>query len=209
MRGLRCRQARLRACAKIPLATATFSAIVGLSGAARAQHALAPLVPVVTPFRADDRFTHKDGPRVETALAPLWLTLSSGLFSQASLFHGCESRADASGNSVNGFAVQRHSFLRLAPQLVLHRFSMAGCAVDTGSGAALSQAIPLQKGLWLVPSAGFYRQSTPYDGTSVLVTAAARVDLVQQLAQGRTLSLGLGARSGAGEFHALNLSGRF
>jgi len=166
-------------------------------------------VPIVTSARADAPYAQQGGPRVEAALSPLWLTLSGGLFSQASAFHGCESRAEASGNSVNGFAVQRHSFLRLTRQLVWHRFSMAGCAVDSGSGAGLSYAIPLRKQLWLLPSAGVYRLPTPGDGTSPLVTSAARLDLVAQLDQGHTLSVGLGARSGTGQFHALNFGGSF
>jgi len=37
----------------------------------------------------------------------------------------------------------------------------------------------------------------------------ARLDRVTLLARGRTLSVGLGARSGLGEFQALNLGGRF
>lgn len=209
MRGVRRGRTRLRVCARILIASATFTALVGLSSAARAQHA-GSLVPIVTPARTDDLFAHRDGPRVEAALAPLWLTLSGGLFSHARAFHGCEARADASGNSVNGFAVQRHSFLRLAPQLVLHRFSMAGCAVDTGTGAGLSYAIPLRKQLWLLPSAGLYRLPTPGDGTTTpIITSAARLDLVALLAQGRTLSVGLGARSGSDEFQALNLGGSF
>jgi len=209
MRGVRRGRARLRVCVKILGAIATLTALVGFSSAARAQHATGTLVPIVTSAREGDLIAQHVGPRVEAAFAPLWLTLSGGLFSQASAFSGCESRAEASGNSLNGFAVQRHSFLRLAPQLVLHRFSMAGCAVDTGTGAGLSYAVPLRKQLWLLPSAGVYRLPTPGDGTSPFLTSAARVDLVAQLAHGGTLSVGLGARSGVGQFHALNFGGSF
>ncbi|HKO53312.1 MAG TPA: hypothetical protein VJV79_36640 [Polyangiaceae bacterium] len=178
--------------------------LAGFSATARAQLA----APVVS-AQAGEHLGDERGPRVEVIFAPLWLTLNGGLFAQGSAFAGCDSRGDASGNSVNGFAVQRHSFLRLAPQLVLHRFAMAGCAVDSGSGAALSYAVPLRKRLWLVQSAGFYRQPTALGGPAKRISLAGRLDLVKQLAGGRTLSLGLGTRSESGQFHALNFGGSF
>jgi hypothetical protein len=205
MRGLRFGRPRLPAYLKISVLTATLAASAAIATAARAEQAAL----TVAPERDDELFAAHGGPRVEASLAPLWLTLSGGLFSQASAFTGCDSRTDASGNSVNGFAVQRRVFLRLAPQLLLHRFSTAGCAVDSGAGAGLSYAIPLRKRLWLLQSAGYYRQATPFGATFTRVGLAGRLDLVQQLAWGRTLSLGLGTRSESGQFHALNVGGSF
>ena len=208
MGGLRFGQLRALEWSKINLASAVVAGLVSLSTAARAQPTAAPLVPIVTPLRADDLFANQNGPTVAAVFAPLRLSLTGGLFSQANAFSGCDSRTDASGNSVNGFAVQHYSFLRLTPGLVLHGFSMAGCAVDAGMGGGLSYAVPLRKNLWLVPSAGFY--ALPYaSGGSAPVTAAARVDLVKQLAWGRTLSVGLGTRTGSGQFNALHFGGSF
>ena len=183
------------------------AALFALSASAHAQTA-APLVPIVTPLRADDLFANQNGPTVAAAFAPLRLSLTGGLFSQAGAFSGCDSRTDASENSVHGFATQYYSFVRLAPQLVLHGYSMLGCAVDAGMGGGLTYAVPLRKNLWLVPSAGFYAVPS-FGGGSAFVTAAARVDLVKQLAWGRTLNVGLGTRSGSGQFNALHFGGSF
>jgi len=110
---------------------------------------------------------------------------------------------------VNGFAVQRYTFLHLTPQLVLHGFSMAGCAVDAGMGGGFTYAVPLRKSLWLVSSAGFYALPTPAGGSPAIVSSAARIDVVKQLAWGRTLSLGLGTRNSFGQFSALHFGGSF
>jgi hypothetical protein len=208
MRGFHIGQSRSRRWLTIYGATATIAALSALVGTARAQQAPAPLEPATTPAQMDVPFA-PGGPRVDDLVAPLWLTLSGALFSQANVFSGCDSRLDASGNSVHGYAVQRRTFLRLGPQFTLHRFSMAGCAVDSGSGAAFSYAMPIGKRTWLLHSAGFFRQPTPSGSTSPLLTAAARVDLVQKLPLGRTLSFGLGTRSSADQFHALHLGGSF
>lgn len=209
MGGLDLGQSRARGLGKNAVAAAAVAALLGLSAAARAQQTAAPLVPIVTPLRGDDLFASRNGPTVAAAFAPLRLSLTGGLFSQANAFSGCDARTDASGNSVHGFAVQRYSFVRLAPQLVLHGFSMAGCAVDAGMGGGLTYAVPLTKSLWLVPSAGLYAQPNWGGGTSALVTAAARVDLVKRLGWGRTLNFGLGTRSGFGQFSALHFGGSF
>jgi len=205
MRGLRFGRPRLHSSLKMIVAAAIVAALVGFSVAARAEQA----APTATTTPDNEPFAPQRGPSAEATRAPLWLTLSGGLFSRASAFSGCDARADASGNSVNGFAVQRAGSLRLAPELVLHRFSVAGCAVDSGSGAGLSYAIPLGKRLWLMHSAGYYRQPTPFGASVAQVSLAGRLDLVQQLAWGRTLSIGLGIRSESGQFHALNFGGSF
>jgi hypothetical protein len=193
----------------VALAAASIAQLTVLSTTAGAQQSAAPLVPLVTPLKGDDLFANSSGPSVGATFAPLRLSLTGGLFSQASAFAGCDARAEASGNTVNGFAVQRYTFLRLTPQLVLHGFSMTGCPVDAGMGGGLSYSVPLQKSLWLVSSAGFYALPTFGGGTSSLVTTAARVDIVKQLGWGGTLNVGLGTRSGTGQFHALHFGGSF
>jgi hypothetical protein len=190
------------------------AALIAHCPAARAQQTAAAqtaarLVPNVTLLRGDDLFASARGLSVTSTFAPLRLTLTGGLFSQAGVFPGCEARSDASGNSVNGFPVQYYSFLRLAPELVLHGFSMAGCAVDAGVGGGLSYAVPLRRSLWLVSSVGLYGLPTPFGGDSAFVVQAARVDVVKQLAWGRTLSVGLGSRLGGGVVNALHFGGSF
>jgi len=193
------------------VAIATVSALGTLSTALRAQQAAAPLVPIVTPLGAGDLFASGGAPRVDAAFAPLRLTLTGGLFALGNTFPGCDSRMEASGNTVSGFAVQRYSYLPLAPQLVLHGFSSAGCPIDSGIGGGLTYAVPLRKSLWLVSSAGLYTLPTPIGAGRAPVTTAARIDFVKKLGWGRTLSLGLGARlgSGTGQFNALNFGGSF
>src|SRR5450755_4521446 len=127
-----------------------------IASLALAQSSAAPLVPIVTPLRSDDALGGFGAPRVDAVFAPLRLSLTGDLFPIESQFPGCESREDASGNSVHGFALQRYSFLRLTPRLVLHGYSIAGCAVDAGVGGGLTYSAPLSKDLWLVPSAGLY-----------------------------------------------------
>jgi hypothetical protein len=173
---------------------------------------VAPLVPSVSPLFSDDGLFGRSGalpPRA--AFSPLQLSLMGGLFSQASALSGCFSREDASGNSLNGFALQRYSYLLLAPRLVLHGFSNAGCPIDAGLGSGLTYSVPLTKSLWLVPSAGFYAQPVLGYASSMVVTSAARVDVVKQLGWGRTLSLGLGTRqrTGSSQFSAVSFGGSF
>lgn len=176
---------------------------------ANAQQTAAPLVPIVTPLRGDDLFASHNGLSVGAGFTPLRLSLTSGIFSYAGAFSGCDVRADASGNSVNGFAVQRSSYLQLTPRLVLHGFSTTGCPVDSGMGGGLTYSVPLRKSLWLVASAGIYAQPNPGGGATTFVTSAARVDVVKELAWGRTLSVGLGTRVSGGAFNALHFGGSF
>ena len=193
----------------VVLASATATLLsVSASGLAQPRPA-APLVPVVTALKGDD-LDASIGPPVTAAFAPLQLSLTSGLFSQAGAFSGCASRGDASGNSLNGFATQYHSFIRLVPRLVLHGYSMMGCSVDAGMGGGLTYAVPLRKSLWLVPSAGIYvLPNSTGGGAAAPVTTAARVDLVKQLGWGGTLSFGLGGRFDSGRFEALHFGGSF
>jgi len=209
MGGVHLEHAAARGLRNVGIASATLTALMTLAGVARAQPTAAPLVPIVTPLKGDDLFANQHGLSPGALFAPLRLSLTGGLFSQASAFSGCDSRTDASGNSVNGFAVQRYSFLRLTPQLTLHGFSLTGCAVDAGMGGGFTYTVPLRKSLWLVASAGVYAQPNFGGGTSAFTTSAARVDVVKQLAWGRTLSVGLGTRTGGGAFNALHFGGSF
>jgi hypothetical protein len=200
---------RVHGSGRMLAAVAALGALLAHPAPARAQATAAPLVPIVTPLRGDDLFASQNGLSATSAFVPLRLTLTGGLFPQASAFSGCEARSDASGNSVHGFAVQRFTFLRLTPQLVLHGFSTAGCTVDAGMGGGLTYTVPLRQSLWLVASAGFYGLPSPGGGASALISQGARVDVVKQLAWGRTLSVGLGTRTSSGVFNSLNFSGSF
>jgi|SRR6478609_6851478 len=208
MGGVHFGLSRARKRRNLTIAGAIATALLAVSGAARAQQTAAALVPIVTPLKGDDLFASKNGLSVGTLFAPLRLSLTGGLFPQANAFSGCDVRAEASGNSVNGFAVQRYSFLRLTPQLTLHGFSMVGCSADAGMGGGLTYTVPLRKSLWLVASAGTYAQPH-FGGGAAFATTAARVDVVKELAWGRTLSVGLGTRVGGGAFNALHFGGSF
>lgn len=179
---------------------------------ASAQQGPAPLVPVVAPLRSDDSSMSEAATLPAAgAFTPLQLSLVGGLFSQASALPGCASREDASGNSVNGFALQRYTDLPLTPRLVLHGFSLGGCTVDAGLGGGLTYAAPLTKSIWLVSSVGFYTLPPLEGARSAVVTQAARLDLVKHLGWGRTLSVGLGTRvrTGAAQFSAISFGGAF
>lgn len=149
-------------------------------------------------------------PRVYGAFVPLRLSLTVGMFPMARAFPECESREEASGNSLNGFALQRSTFLRLTPALVLHGFSSAGCPVDSGAGGGFTYSVPLKKGLWFVASAGFYTIPTAFDGRPIMTTAA-RADVVKSLSKGRVLTFGLGRTetSGRNPLTTLNFGGTF
>jgi hypothetical protein len=194
----------------VVVALSLFAAL--FASRAAAQKATAPLVPVAAPVRADDGVSGDSGALpVSAAFAPLRLSLVGGLFPEGITLPGCASREDASGNSVNGFALQRYSFVRLAPGLVLHGFSQGGCGVDAGLGGGLTFAAPLTKSVWLVSSVGFYALPPLDSARSAVVTSSARVDVVKHLGWGRTLSLGLGTRqrTGSSQFSALSFGGSF
>src|SRR5689334_24727885 len=110
------------------------AAVFCLASAVRAQQTAAPLVPIVSGLASSDTQVTISNPSIYSAFVPLRLSLTAGLFPMARAFPECESLEEASGNSVNGFAVQRYTFLRLTPRLVLHGFSSAGCPVDSGAG---------------------------------------------------------------------------
>ena len=165
--------------------------------------------PVPLTVRGDDLTPH--GPRASALFAPLRLNLTSGLFPVAAVLPNCDSRTDASGNSLNGFATQRYTFLRLIPALTLHGYSSAGCAVDAGIGAGLTYSAALSKDWWIVPSIGMYGLPSPGGARVPLVTSAARVDVVKQLDWGGTLHFGVGLRHrvGQGLTDAVSFGGSF
>ncbi len=179
------------------------------AGPASAQSASAPFLR--SPAPSDDGLGEPGALLPFSTFTPLRLSLTQGLFPIESKILGCDSREDASGNSLNGFPVERYSYIRLLPRLTLHGFSSGGCPVDAGLGGGLSYASPLGKKLWLVSSVGFYALPPPDMSMSAVVSTSARVDLVKQLPAGHVLSFGLGTRnrSGAASFNAVSFGANF
>ena len=124
---------------------------------------------------------------------PLRLSLQGDIQPMAGGFANCVSREEASGNSINGFAVQRFASVRLTRALTLQGFSSAGCPVDGAIGGGLTYTAALQPSLWVVAGAGVYGvpAHAPFPARS---SSDARVDLTKQLDSGRTLTLGVGRR---------------
>ena len=174
-----------------------------------AQSASAPLQ--LNPVPTDDGLGERGAVVPFAAFTPLRLSLAQGLFPIGDKLPGCDSREDASGNSINGFPIERYSYLRLTPRLTLHGFSSGGCLVDAGIGGGLSYSSPLGKNLWLVSSVGFYGLPPVDPVLSAVVSTAARVDVVKQLPTGHYLNVGLGTRNrtGAGLFNAVSFGGNF
>ena len=104
----------------------------------------------------------------------------------------CAARSESSGNTRNGFAVQRYTLLRLTPRLVLHGFSSAGCPVDAGLGVAASFVAPLRPNFWIVASAGAYVTPSSTSPGRTMKTDA-RIDLMHSTPV-RTLNVGVGTR---------------
>jgi hypothetical protein len=180
------------------------------SGPASGQQTASPLVPVVSSLKPSDTLSDASDPRVYGAFVPLHLSLTAGLFPLAPALPECASREEASGNSVNGFAIQRYTFLRLTPNLVLHGFSSAGCPVDAGAGGGITYSAPIAHDLWFVPSAGFYALPA-MPGDTPLVTTSVRMDVVKRMRKGRVLTLGLGRTEtrGRNPLTTLNFGGSF
>jgi hypothetical protein len=174
-----------------------------------AQSASAPLRLALVP--ADDGLGEPGALLPLWSFTPLQLSLKQGLFAAGSTLPNCASREDASGNSINGFPVERYSYLRLTPRLTLHGFSSGGCAVDAGLGGGLTYAAPLGKKLWLVSAVGFYALPSIDLAASAVVSASARVEVVKQLRAGHVLSFGMGTRNrtGAAPFNAVSFGGNF
>ncbi len=125
---------------------------------------------------------------------PLRLSLQGGISSIGGGFANCASREEPSGNTINGFAVQRFASIRFTPALTLQGFSSAGCPVDGAVGGGLTYTVALQKSLWLTASAGAYCVP-PHPPFPARQSSDVRVDLTKQLDDGRsTLSVGVGRR---------------
>lgn len=127
------------------------------------------------------------------ASTPLRLSLQSPIFPMAGAFPNCAAYEDPSGNSVNGFPVQRYTMLRLTPNLVLHGFSSAGCPVDAAIGGAITYTVPIAPKLWLVAGAGIYAVPAHYP-MPARQNGDLRVDLVRAMNDGRSVSVGVGRR---------------
>jgi hypothetical protein len=125
------------------------------------------------------------------ASTPLRLSLQAGIQPLARGFANCETREEAAGNTVNGFAVQRFASLRITPALVLAGFSSAGCPVDGAIGGGLTYSVPLEPSLWLTASAGVYGVPA-HAPIPARVQSDVRMDLTKALPSGRTLSVGVG-----------------
>jgi hypothetical protein len=124
------------------------------------------------------------------AVDPHALVASEQLLSFGPVFTGCATHREAGGNYVNGFPVQRYTFLSLVPGLTLSGFSTAGCPVDSGIGGSLTYSVPVQPATWLVAGLGVY--GTP---RSILVSqrqSDLRIDLVHAIGKGRTIGIGIG-----------------
>jgi len=138
------------------------------------------------------------------AITPLRLSLLSSIYPLGPAFGGAGCAAEVADGNQSIFPVQPYFAVPLTPRLVLHGFSDLGCpgdptaGIDSGAGGGLTYAAPVRPNLWLVGGAGFY--GVPSHGTpgQVYVPPRAatelRIDLVKKSADGRTLSVGLGAR---------------
>jgi hypothetical protein len=124
---------------------------------------------------------------------PLRLSLQGDIQPTAGGFPNCVSREEPSGNTINGFAVQRFASLRLTAALTLQGFSSAGCPIDGAIGAGLTYAVPLDSSLWLVASSGVYGVPghAPYPPRP---SSDVRLDVTKALDHGGTLTVGVGLR---------------
>jgi hypothetical protein len=127
------------------------------------------------------------------ALVPLRLSLQSTIFPRASFYPNCASREDGSGNSFQGFPVQRFTMLALTPNLTLHGFSSAGCPVDGALGGGVTYSVPLRPSWWLVMGGGVY--GTPsHAGLPGQRRTEIRLDLMKAIDTTTSMSVGVGRR---------------
>ncbi len=155
------------------------------------------LLPLLTPLRlrSPGEPTATGGTAAPSFVAlPIELSLLGTVFPvlNGQLGQDCTQQAEASGNQVQGFAMQRAVILPLAPRLSLHGFSRGGCALDAGLGGAASYTLPLSDRLWLVSSVGLFAQ--PVLPSSSRVTTDARVDLMMNPSSSHPFSIGVGTR---------------
>jgi hypothetical protein len=127
------------------------------------------------------------------ASIPLRLSLQGGIFPMAGAFPNCAPLGEGSGNSFQGWAVQRYALVSTLPNLTLHGFSSAGCPIDGAIGGGVTYSAPLGKDWWLVGSGGLY--GVPAHGA--LPTRRrddVRLDLMKAAPDGRMLGVGIGRR---------------
>jgi hypothetical protein len=127
------------------------------------------------------------------ASLPLRLSLQGPIFPMAGAFPNCASFEDPSGNSIQGFPLQRYTLLRLTPNLVLHGFSSAGCPIDGAIGGAITYSVPIAPSTWLVAGAGIYGVPAHYP-LPARQSRDFRIDVVRATNDGRSFSVGIGRR---------------
>jgi hypothetical protein len=127
------------------------------------------------------------------ASVPLRLSLQSPIFPTAGGYPNCTTREDASGNSFNGWPVQRYALLAVTPNLVLHGFTSAGCPVDGAIGGGVTYTVPLQPSWWLVMGGGMYGVPA-HDSIPARRSADVRIDVMKKIDDRRSVSVGLGRR---------------
>lgn len=127
------------------------------------------------------------------ASVPLRLSLQSGIFPIAGVFPNCATREDASGNSIQGWPVQRYALLALTPRLVLHGFTSAGCPVDGAVGGGVTYAVPLRASWWLVMGAGIYTRPV-HDTIPAETRGDLRIDLMKSTSDGGGVNVGVSRR---------------
>jgi hypothetical protein len=154
---------------------------------------LVPGVKLATPWVFPGEPTGAGGMSPWVASTPLRLSLQSGILPTAGGYANCVSLEEPSGNTINGFPVQRFTSLRLAPALVLQGFSSAGCPVDGAIGGGLTYTAAIRPSLSLVLSAGVYGVPA-HAPLPARVQSDARIDLTHQLDGRSTLSVGIGKR---------------
>jgi len=133
------------------------------------------------------------GPSSWVLSTPLRLSLQGDIHPLAGGFPNCVSREEPSGNTVNGFAVQRFASIGLTKALTLQGFSSAGCPVDGAIGGSLTYTAALQPSLWFVAGAGVYGVPghAPYPPR---LSNDLRVDLMKQLNDQHAVTVGVGRR---------------
>jgi hypothetical protein len=107
----------------------------------------------------------------------------------------CASREGASGNSQSGFPVQHQVYLAMTSRLVLHGFSRLGCPLDAKVAAGVTYTVPIAHGVWIVPSAGGFARTSLGQGR-IVSTGQARVDLLMNTSNDRTLGIGVVKKGG-------------
>ena len=127
------------------------------------------------------------------ASVPLRLSLQAPIFPMAGGYPNCATREDASGNSFNGWPVQRYALLALTPNLTLHGFTSAGCPIDGAIGGGVTYTVPLEKSWWLVMGGGVYGVPAHYP-MPARRSADLRIDVMKKIDEARSVSVGLGRR---------------